>query len=205
LQEAMAQAAAAQAQLIATKEAGKKINQELVGIRGGLKRVAILVDASGSMQQDNRWIVVRDIVAGWLGHFDVDECALIIFNADVKAFPPSGMLNVSGDQGDARRQWLIDRLAGEKPGGWTNTVAALTKAYEYENLDSILLFTDGNPSSAASAAYNAEHVQAIYALIDAQAGRKIPVNTIGLGDDAPELSAFLRTLARKTGGTFLGR
>ncbi|QDU97888.1 hypothetical protein [Lignipirellula cremea] len=191
--------------LAATKEQEKKINQELVGIRGGLKKVAILVDASGSMQQQDRWAMVREIVGAWLTHFDVDECVLIIFNGEANAFPAVGTLRVAGPSGPVNRQWLIDQLASKRPGGWTNTLAALHKAYAVEHLDSILLFTDGNPSSADSAAYNDEHVAAIFALVEQTSDRRIPINTIGLGDDAPELSAFLRTLARRTGGTFLGR
>jgi len=74
-----------------------RINRELVGIRGPLKRVAIIFDASGSMKEagnggGDRWQEAQTIAQTWLQHLDVDECVLIVYSSDVRTFPPDGTL-----------------------------------------------------------------------------------------------------------------
>jgi len=183
----------------------KSINRELVGLRGGLRRVAILFDSSGSMAEGGRWEEVQRIASTWLDHLNVDECVLIVFSDDAVAFPADGsMLRVNGPDGDANRIRLMNHLRSVKPTGWTNTVAAMQKAYGYADLDTIVLFSDGAPTYEGKNAFNAEAAQKIYALC--QEHSNIPVNAIGLGNYFDEeLSTFLRTVAHTTGGTFLGR
>lgn len=195
----------AQQQVTQSRSREKSVNRELVGLRGGLRRVAILFDSSGSMGQDGRWEEVQRIASTWLDHLDVDECVLIVFSDEAVAFPADGsMLRVSGPDGDANRVRLMTQLRSVKPSGWTNTLAAMQKAYGYANLDTIILFSDGAPTFAGRNTFNAEAAQQIYSLC--QQHSKIPVNAIGLGNYFDEeLSTFLRTVAHLTGGTFLGR
>jgi len=183
----------------------KTLNRELVGLRGGLSRVAILFDSSGSMGQSGRWEEVQRIAATWLDYLEVDECVLIVFSAEATAFPADGtMIRVSGPDGDANRVRLLTHLRSVKPTGWTNTLAAMRKAYEYENLDTIILFSDGAPTYENSNQFNAEAAEKIYALCRQHSD--VPVNAIGLGNYFDEaLSTFLRTVSHTTGGTFLGR
>ncbi len=194
-----------QQQLSQSLSREKSVNRELVGLRGGLRRVAILFDSSGSMGQDGRWEEVQRIASTWLDHLNVDECVLIVFSDEAKAFPADGsMLRVSGPNGDANRIRLMNHLRSVQPTGWTNTLAAMQKAYGYADLDTIILFSDGAPTYAGRNEFNAEAAQQIYALC--QRHSKIPINAIGLGDYFDkELSTFLRTVAHLTGGTFLGR
>lgn len=183
----------------------KTLNRELVGLRGGLRRVAILFDSSGSMQQSGRWEEVQRIASTWLDYLEVDECVLIVFSSEATAFPDDGsMMRVSGPDGDANRVRLMTHLRSVKPEGWTNTLAAMRKAYEYEDLDTIILFSDGAPTYEDRNDFNAEAAEQIYALCRQYSD--VPVNAIGLGDYFDEeLSTFLRTVAHETGGMFLGR
>lgn len=89
-----------------------------------------------------------------------------------------------------------------KPGGWTNTLDALRKAYEYQP-DTVVLLTDGAPSRASSGVYDDALARQIYQLCREHPA--VPVNTIGLGNyfDA-NMSTFLRTVASLTGGAFRG-
>jgi hypothetical protein len=192
-------------QLAARVAKEKTLNRELVGLRGGLRRVAILFDSSGSMGQSGRWEEVQRIASTWLDYLDVDECVLIVFSSEATAFPADGtMIRVSGPQGDANRVRMMTHLRSVKPEGWTNTLAAMRKAYEYENLDTIILFSDGAPTDQDGNDFNAQVAEQIYALCRQHSD--IPVNAIGLGDYFDEaLSTFLRTVAHTTGGTFLGR
>jgi peptidoglycan hydrolase CwlO-like protein len=184
-------------------------NKRLVGLRGPMRRVAVLFDASGSMLQpgaggDDRWAEAQNIAATWLAHLNVEECLLIVYSTDVVTFPEDGTLaDVRGDEGAARRLALLERVRIIKPGGNTNTLAALQKAYEYD-IDTILLLSDGAPSRASTGKYDAALARQIYTLCQSHAN--IPVNTIGLGNyfDA-EMSTFLRTVATITGGGFRGQ
>lgn len=187
-----------------------RVNRELVGIRGDLRRVAVLFDASGSMKEKgtgsgDRWAEAQKIATTWLAHLDVDECVLIVFSSDVRTFPSDGTLvTVHGTDGEANRAELMAQLKSVEPDGWTNTLAALQAAYRYDGLDTILLFSDGAPTNPNSGRFDADVADQIYKLCQQHAD--IPINTIGLGNYFDkEMSTFLRTLARLTGGTFRGR
>lgn len=183
-------------------------NRELVGLKGSLKRVAIIVDASGSMRQTgadgaDRWTEAQAIAATWLKHLNVQQCALIVYSTDVRTFPADGsLIDLRGEAGAANRDQLLQQLQAIQPGGWTDTLAAFQKAYEYD-VDTILLLSDGAPSKVASGVYQDALAQQIYQLCREHPG--IPVNAIGLGNYFDqEMSTFLRTVANLTGGSFRG-
>lgn len=193
-----------QAELLAEAEN----NRQLLGLNGPLRRVAIIFDASGSMRQPgagggDRWAEAQEIAANWLQHLNLHECVLIVYSSSVRAFPADGSLaDLRGDAGKSKRDALLGELRAIKPGGWTNTLDALRKAYEYD-VDTIVLLTDGAPSRAASGVYDDALAQQIYQLCRQHPA--VPVNTIGLGNyfDA-NMSTFLRTVASLTGGAFRG-
>jgi chromosome segregation ATPase len=195
----------AETRIVQQQTREKTINRELVGLRGNLKRVAILFDSSGSMTQGGRWEEVQRIAATWLEHLEVDQCVLIVFSSDVRTFPEDGsMLTVRGPEGPASRAKMTQFLRGVKPEGWTDTLAAMQKAYSYPQLDTIILFSDGAPTYASSNQFNAPAVEQIYTLCRRRA--EIPVNAVGLGNYFDQqFSTFLRTVAQLTGGTFVGR
>ncbi len=187
------------------------VNRKLVGINGQLKRVALLFDASGSMKQKDeaagadRWQDAQAIASTWLGHLDLDECVLIVFSSDVRTFPSDGtMARIQGPDGDANRAQLMEQLKSVEPEGWTNTLDAMKKAYSYDGLDTIMLFSDGAPTFANSGRFDPDVAEQIYALC--RQHPDVPVNTVGLGNYFDQnLSTFLRTVASVSGGTFRGR
>lgn len=194
-----------QAELLAEAEN----NKLLVGLRGPMRRVAILFDASGSMREPgargaDRWAEAQSIAGMWLRHLNVQEGLLIVFAADVRTFPDTGELaDLRGDAGAQRRESLLNQVRRIEPGGNTNTLAALEKAYQYD-VDTILLLSDGAPSRASTGRYDEQLAQEIYRLCQAHAD--IPVNTIGLGNYFDQnTSTFLRTVANITGGGFRGQ
>lgn len=187
------------------------VNRELVGIKGPLSKVAIIFDASGSMKEEttqgngDRWSEAQQIAQTWLQHLDVDECVLIVFSSDVRTFPEDGTFaKLTGETEEVVRKELLDKLTKVEPDGWTNTLGALRKAYSYEGLDSIILFSDGAPTNPNLGTFDAEVARSIYTLCSEHSN--IPINSVGLGNYFdPELATFLRTVARLTGGTFRGR
>jgi hypothetical protein len=129
---------------------------------------------------------------------------LIVFSSDVRTFPEDGTLaDLRGEDGKAKRTALLQHVQVLSPGGTTNTLAALRKAYEY-HVDAILLFSDGAPSNSDSGVFDAVVANQVYDLCRENAS--VPVHTIGLGNYFDEnASTFLRTVATTTGGTFRGQ
>jgi hypothetical protein len=185
-------------------------NRELVGLKGQLDRVAIVFDASGSMKLSaggagrDRWAEAQDIVANWLQHLNVQQCALIVFSNEVRTFPRNGSLaDLRGEDGKLRRQALLQQLRSLTPNGWTDTLAAMQKAYEYD-VDAILLFTDGAPSKDVSGHFDPALAQQVYQLCGQH--KNVPVHTIGLGNYFDQdMSTFLLSVSSITGGTFRGQ
>ncbi|MCS7306886.1 MAG: VWA domain-containing protein [Thermoguttaceae bacterium] len=192
----------------AKKEAEPGLHKALVGLKGNLGRVAFVVDTSGSMGFSGRWQQAQEVVATWLEHLAIRECVLILFSDGVQIFPQDGtFLPVHGPDGRANRQRLLEQIRTTQPEGRTNTLLALQTAYRYPGLDTIILFTDGEPNrptNTTPSGFDPEVAEEIYQLV--QKHRHIPINAVGLGDYfKPELSGFLLKLAQQTNGCFLGR
>jgi DNA repair exonuclease SbcCD ATPase subunit len=184
----------------------KSIRGELIGLKGKLDRVAILFDASESMKEGDRWNSAQKVIASWLEYLAMKECVLIVFSDNVNAYPADGTyVKLSSEDSQEQRQELLDFLSQFAPEGRTNTLAALQKAYEYEDLDTIVLFTDGSPYIGRSMdRIDTVMVDEIYELCANK--KNIPINAVGLGNYfSPELSAFLLKIAELTDGTFVGR
>jgi hypothetical protein len=185
-------------------------NRELVGLTGRLERVAVLFDASGSMRQaatsgvGDRWAEAQQLAATWLQHLNVQQCVLIVFSTEVRTFPEDGTLaDFRGGAGKDKRTALLQHVKTVTPGGWTDTQAALRKAYEYD-IDAILVLSDGAPSLSTTGVFDPTQAQQIYDL--ARTHPNIPVHTIGLGNYFDQnASNFLMTLAKVTNGTFRGK
>jgi uncharacterized coiled-coil DUF342 family protein len=190
-------------------EEGRR-NRELLELNGRLERVAILFDASGSMKQaaavgaGDRWAEAQEIASTWLEHLPVQQLVLIVFGSNVRTFPADGTLaDVRGQDGTAKRSVLMQNLKGVTPEGWTSTLDALRKAYQYK-VDTIILFSDGAPSPPNSGRFDPAIARQIYDLC--RAHPNIPVHTVGLGNYFDQnASTFMQTVAKITGGTFRGR
>jgi hypothetical protein len=192
-----------QEKIRAISEIERGIRKEILGLKGNFKRVAILFDTSYSMNVPERWSVARDVVETWTRYLHLEECVLITFSDRPSAFPfeEGRMLNLSNEQGENNRQKLLEVLRNVQPMGLTDTLGALQMAYQYDGLDTIILFTDGLPTVGGD--FN-ELTQKIYDLCGLHPN--VPINVIGLGDYFDkELSTFLIRLADKTGGRFIGR
>lgn len=184
----------------------KSVRSELIGLKGKLNRVAILFDASESMKEGERWESAQTVIAAWLEHLAMDECVLIVFNDVVEVYPSDGnMIQLTGEDNISQRDAMLEYLKKFSPIGRTNTLAALQKAYEYDDVDTIVLFTDGSPFvGRTNDRIDSQMVSQIYALCESK--KDIPINAVGLGNYfSPELSSFLLKIAEITQGTFVGR
>lgn len=185
------------------------VRKELIGLKGSLRNVVIVFDRSGSMSEAGRWDHARNVVHTWLQNLAIHQCALILFSTSVDVFPKNGeFLDLNGPIAEENRALLLRELEQTQPGGRTDTLKALVRAYQYPGVDTILLFTDGEPNLTNSRSFDRSMATAIYDFCEAEKtrGREVTVNTIGLGDYfRSELGDFLMNISQITGGTFLGR
>lgn len=97
------------------------------------------------MKNDNRWEESIKVVETWLRHLPIENCFLIPYNHIFNTFPANQYLPVSDLNEESNRNWLIQQIRDVQPTGETHTIEALAKAYKYPNLQTIILFTDGEP------------------------------------------------------------
>jgi len=198
------------------------IHQELLGIHGPMKRVLFLFDCSDSMFRTSenaavdRWKDAKRTAEAWLRHLPVEKAALILFGEKarpgrrqtVRAYPSDGTLLDLLD-GQTRRSELIHHLNTVRPGGETNTFDALQLAFTYRHVDTILLFTDGAPSTSGEPRdHDATFMTQIHEFLAAKRKERgpIPINTIGLGHYfSGPVGPFLVRIASDSGGGFVGR
>ena len=173
------------------------VRKELLGLKGKLEHVGILLDRSASMKKGNRWEKSIQIVETWLNLLPIENCFLIPYNDTLFTFQTNKYLPVSGSNGERNRDWLIRQIRDIQPAGGTHILRALAKAYEYHNLQTIILFTDGRSGS----------MEKIRQLCRNQKQRRgVTVNVVAIGDYfEEEIGEFLRNVAEETGGAFIGR
>jgi len=169
----------------------KQEHAKLLGIKGDLKMVAMVVDFSGSMdypldeyeesnnilnQNDtkpkSRWEITKEMISTFCELLDMEQCVLILFNNNVFVYDRNAALDkkkiifITDDNNDKLgiNENLIKQIAPfrlranqsdrsllkgiannlGKPSGGTNTLKALSTAYQLSP-GSIILFTDGAP------------------------------------------------------------
>lgn len=181
-----------------------RLRRELIGLKGQMRRVAILIDCSGSMTEKNRWESAQAVLKTWLEKLDMEQCRVVIFSTDIKTFPQTAAFASVRDGGEKVRKEIMDFLGRSNPEGGTNTLKALEDAYAQADLDTIILFTDGAPNDGNSPRFDPKVAEKIYRLCEKH--NTIPINAVGLGDYfKDDLSSFLLKVAEITGGTFFGR
>lgn len=82
-----------------------------------------------------------------------------------------------------------------KSGGGTPAMAALQKAFDFSEADTIFFVSDGNPNSSTHSIIKKTHRM--------NASRKVKINTIGLGSD--QNAKFMQQLAYENKGSYVRR
>lgn len=213
--------------------AQKRLNNQLLGLGGDLRRVVIIVDISNSMQGTSYqgksyWDLTTGMINRWVNSLDVEEASLIFFGNDARIALPMGKLD------DAHRQSISRITTASRPeDSLTNFLAAFRLAFTIDEIDTIIVFSDGLPSvdingkeivgpggkrrDESENAYRLRIDQTVKANVAkvltvhreivelVRSHPKVAVNAVGLGEKvySPHTGNLLNELALRTGGVFI--
>lgn len=177
------------------------------------------------MKNDNRWEESTKIVETWLKHLPIENCFLTPYNDTFNVIPLNQYLSVSGMNGIRNRQRLVQQIQGIQSIRGTHTIEILEKAYKDLNLQTIILFTDGEPrlwnenplgllpqnktyddiyQTGRSVSKNMKEI--LHLCHNQKQRRGVTVNIVAIGDYFEEkFGEFLINVAKETGGAFIGR
>lgn len=213
-------------ELLGIRSRGPALNRVVFVVDRSFSMTYLLDRRAGA--NVDRWTEVKDVVATWMRLLPANEAVLIAFGDSPIRFPQSGVVAA------ADSQKLIDELNGLKPQGMTDTLAALEMAYAVDEVDAIFLFTDGRPGTQEAGPgllqrRILEMLDDQNVVADALGETATPINVVALGNyfgdpsistaldtpgttkpenDEPSkmtFGSFLVEVARKSGGTFIGR
>jgi|GEM_PF-2290474 len=209
-QRAMATAEADKASAIREIASGGSIRQELLGLKGSLRKVVFVLDRSSSMHDDPaRWKEAKELVLSWIKYLPVQEVLVILFDSEVRTLPNDGRwVDLTRD---SDRESLINEISlASAASGSTNTLAAIEQAFRCEGANAIVLFTDGKPDTSAAPSMNgALAVDAILACVKSQGSIQsgaTRLHTVGVGNYFEAgAGKFLLDLANAGRGSFIGR
>ena len=182
----------------------------VVGLQGDMKGVVFIFDTSESMATD-RFEEYTGLLKSWVRHLQFERFNVIRFASDVQAWSSSGLQDSTGGRRDAAVAF-IDTF---QPKGQTNTLAALRKALEDDHVDTIILFSDGEPyrfrdgqpvlDRSGEPIRGREAIREVHEYLQKHS-RGTTVNTVGMGNYLnQEYGRFLQDVARAHHGVFIGR
>lgn len=208
----------------------QKIDKLFGGILISGKKVAFLVDMSGSMgKQDektddpNKWRIVTDTIERIMRMASAMEFyQVIVFSGTGNCrwlFEDNG--NWRKFRGEESIQEVIQKLKAIKPEGDTNLYQAFELAFSLSDLDTIYLFSDGLPTSgplppgqpSAQLSESEKSVllgKHVLTTLRDKWNRKsdgtirVRIHSIGFYFDSPNLGSFLWELSRANSGSFIG-
>jgi len=159
------------------------------GVQGTGRRVAFIVDKSGSMSRGNRMDRARaEVTAAVWGLPDYAKACVLFY--DTTIISPPGFDAFTRLRG-ASREDFVSFLAQLRPSGDTSPIGAFRRVFgQGERPDLVYFLSDGE--------INPEEVDAILALN--ASGRPAVIHCIALGSDAGKVQ--LQRVAAVSGGSF---
>ena len=179
--------------------AGRTVSK-LYGLVIESTRIVYVIDRSGSMQLPDttgervrtRWETLEEQLLRHVQSLPKKGARfnVIVFSDTADAFRPHSV-----DATDDARAAVKKFVEGISPHGETNVWSGLALALEEENVDTIVLLTDGAPTAGEFT--RPEDIRR--ELVLRNRFRRIAIDTISVGQD----SNFLRDIARENGGTYV--
>ncbi len=192
------------------------IRRELTGLpTNELRRVVFVVDTLSSMRtKPEVWNEARRLMRTWVEHLSVKECRLVNFNDTAVAFPKDRYLQVRDVNGLSLTNAmgkLLTQFDEARSGTYSDLLKGLRLAYSRDNPDLIVVLTDGHPhiGTRMDGSFATEILKEV-------ARHPTPILAVAVGSYEMEgvggpkerrnsAIAFMKELARTTGGNFLGR
>lgn len=210
----------------------KETEARFAGIVMSGKRVVFLVDISGSMGKKDvntadptKWPIVTETVTKVMRSIPgLEKYQVIIFSSSAKwLFGNGEWLDYNGSKSI---ESVTTALLKVQPYDDTNLYAGLELAFRLRpsGLDAIYLFSDGLPTSGPGLTQAEQNRQPPLSEIElgeklgkfirktltddwnrAASGRaKVLIHSVGFYFDSPDVGAFLWSLSRENGGSFVG-
>ncbi|HEV3437802.1 MAG TPA: VWA domain-containing protein [Gemmata sp.] len=211
----------------------KETEARFAGIVMSGKRVVFLVDISGSMGKKDaetadptKWPIVTETVTKVMRSIPgLEKYQVIIFSSSAKWLFGSGeWLDYTGTKSIEEVTTALQKV---KPYDDTNLYAGLELAFRLRNpggLDAVYLFSDGLPTSGPGLTAAEQNRQPPLSELELGeklgkyirrtlnndwnrplAGRpKVMIHSVGFYFDSPDVGAFLWSLSRENGGSFVG-
>lgn len=179
----------------------KQVQKALTGLGGDLENVVYIFDVSGSMQEtENSNIIPQKMLDSFCEKvrlLPAKQFNIVTFSDTAEVWKSGKLLERTDSNVDAACAFIQTLRAD----GRTNTHAALTSAYALPGVDTVILFTDGDPTIASPGNPNATAEQIkeeLLEFVDAK-GTSTVLNTVNIGEALD--ANFLIKLAELGGGT----
>lgn len=172
----------------------QQLHATLIGLKGDLRHVVFVFDTSGSMNTP-RFAEYTGLLESWVQKLNFENFNVVRFDSKVMAWSPSGTRPATPES----RREAVQFIHNFKPDGDTFTQAAFQEAFRDPQTKTIVFFSDGAPTDA--------HFDQILSWLDKANGqRKVTINTVGMGNYFNQAyGQFLKTIAERHGGVFIGR
>jgi von Willebrand factor type A domain len=184
----------------------QKIHATLIGLKGDLKNVVFVFDTSGSMDT-NRFKEHREFLKAWIRELEFERFEVIRFSDTLEAW--SEIHSTGGlQQADMNnhRQSAEEFVDGFTAEGWTHSLKAFQKAFSYPDVDTVIFFSDGDPTDATGDEVRQWLNEQNQQRRRNPQQRPIIINTIGMGNYFDkEYGKFLKKVALENKGEFIGR
>ncbi len=189
-----------------------KYSNKVLDLRGPMKNVVFVFDTSASMKLNEFDRTYKEVLKAWLGALRYEKFALLQFSTDVRSATGKGW-KTQADLSEINQ--YIDQFRAE---GHTNLRKALEQALAYPNVDTIILFSDGEPNlfgddpTQPMKDSNQQWIKGQPAIDDLNRRlrgggnpQKVVINTVGMGNYLNQTyGTFLQSLARDNRGRFVG-
>lgn len=165
-----------------------KTEATFFGVKADGKKFCYVVDTSGSMAKNDRYLRCRDeLIRSVRGLGYGQKYFIVFFNTQTFPMPERKLVDVKPKQMETTVRWIL----GAVPAGFTEPWDGLAMALR-QKPDAIYLLTDGEFSEAV--------LQKIIAAQPSES-KKIPIHTIAF--ESTEGEKTLQTIARVTGGKYI--
>ena len=200
----------------------------VIGLKGRMENIVFVFDSSYSLRRLGtaketdettkkallRYEEYKDLLKAWVRNLAFKGFNVIKYDSSVSMAPGWSEKMITGlDENRILATHFIDTF---EPNYTTNTMGALQTALSLPGVDTIILFSDGQPNDQDNNAVNTEEEAAVSTkwILDYlrdnnrnTIGRtKVTINTVAMGEYLnATYGKFLQDMAKENGGVFIGR